>query len=144
MQYSLYLLLGSSPLADGFPAALLQDLYQITGFCSVWSPCRLLYLGSERSHPLRLHCCVVRGDEWMQLFGLTDTFINLVSGNSFACLHNRSADNTCILISERLELPLYLRWCSLYALVSAINRIVMTSLNRFLSCSYLASCERKL
>lgn len=140
----MYLPLGSSPLAEGLPAALLQDLYQITGFCSAGSLCRLLCLGSGKSHPLWLHCGVVHSDEWMQLFGLTDTFINLVSGNSFARLHNRSTDNTCILISDRLKLPLYLRWCSLYALVSAINSVIMTSLNRFLSRSCLASCKRKL
>lgn len=100
----------------------------------------LLYLGSGKSHPLQLHCC----DEWVQLYGLTDKFINLVSGSSFTRLRNRSADNTCILISERLELPLYLHWCSLYAHVSAINSVIMTRLNRFVSCSCLASCERKL
>lgn len=36
------------------------------------------------------------------------------------------------------------RLCSLYTLVSAINSAVMTGLNKFLSCSYLANCERKL
>lgn len=139
----LYLPLGSCPPAEGFPAALLQNLYQITGFCSVGFPCRLLSLGSGRSRPLRLHCCAARSDEWMQVFGLTDTFVNLVSGNSFARLCNRSVVNTCILISERLGLPVYLHWCPLCALVSAIKGVIRTSLSGFLSCSCLASCERK-
>lgn len=36
------------------------------------------------------------------------------------------------------------RLCSLYTLIVAINSAVMTGLNKFLSCSYLANCERKL
>lgn len=48
------------------------------------------------------------------------------------------------MISERLELPFYLHCCLWYTLVFAINSVIMTSLNRFLSCSCLASSERKL